>query len=46
MTDPIADHLADLRRARYSRSALATRERVLRSLPAPVLDVTREQVQD
>ena len=46
MTDPIADHLADLRRSRYSRSALDTRERVLRSLPAPVLDVTREQVQE
>ena len=46
MTDPIADHLADLRRARYSRSALATRERILNSLPAPVLDVTREQVQE
>lgn len=46
MTDPIADHLADLRRARYSRSALAARERVLRSLPSPILEVTREQVQE
>jgi len=44
-TDPIADHLADLRRARYSRSTLTSREHILCGLPEPLLDPDRESVQ-
>lgn len=44
-TDPIADHLDDLRRSRYSRAAITARERVLRSIPGDVLAVDRETIQ-
>jgi integrase len=46
MTDLIADHLAALRRARYSDAAIAGRERVLRSLPDPLLSPKREPMQE
>lgn len=45
MTDPIADHLDDLRRSRYSRAALNARERLLRSIPGDVLTADRDQIQ-
>lgn len=44
--DPIAAHLDDLRRARYSRSTLTAREHLLRGLPAPILEPTRDAIQD
>lgn len=43
--DPIRDHLDDLRRSRYSKAALAARERVLRDIPGDVLTVDREAIQ-
>lgn len=43
--DPIADHLDDLRRSRYSRAAITARERVLRSIPGDVLQADRETIQ-
>ena len=43
--DPIADHLADLRRSRYSKAALVARERLLRGIPGSVLDADREAIQ-
>lgn len=45
MTDPIADHLADLTRSRYSASTLAARERLLRSIPVDPLTADRETIQ-
>lgn len=43
--DPIAEHLADLARSRYSRAAITARERILRTMPQPLLDPSRESVQ-
>ena len=43
--DPIADHLDDLRRSRYSRAAITARERVLRSIPGDALQADRETIQ-
>ena len=44
-SDPIADHLDDLRRSRYSRAALSARERILRSIPGDVLTADRDAIQ-
>lgn len=44
-TDPISEHLADLRRSRYSQSALTARERLLRTIPGNPATVTREEIQ-
>lgn len=46
MTDPILAHLADLTRSRYSRATLDARERLLRSLPKPILDNDRATIQE
>lgn len=45
MSDPISTHLEHLERDRYSASTLRERERVIRSMPDPVLSLDREQVQ-
>lgn len=45
MSDPIDRHLDDLRRSRYSASTLENRGRLLRTLPEPLLDPTREAIQ-
>lgn len=45
MTDPIDDHLDDLRRSRYSRAALDARERLLRSIPGDPLTADRDVIQ-
>lgn len=44
-TDPIKDHLDDLRRSRYSKAAIVARERVLRDVPGDVLTADRETIQ-
>ena len=46
MTDPITDHLDDLKRSRYSRAALNARERLLRSIPGDILTADREAIQE
>ena len=43
--DAIRDHLDDLARSRYSRSAMTARERVLRSIPGDVLQADRDAIQ-
>lgn len=45
MTDPIADHLDDLRRSRYSHAALDARGRLLRSIPGDPLTADRDAIQ-
>lgn len=45
MSDPIADHLAYLARARYSPAAIHERERVLGTLPGDPLALTRDTTQ-
>lgn len=44
--DPITGHLDALRNARYSRATLDARLRLLHTLPQPVLELDRQQVQD
>lgn len=44
--DPITAHLGDLRRARYSKATLTAREHLLRCLPEPLLNPTREAIQE
>ena len=44
--DPIRDHLEDLARSRYSRSAMTNRERLLRSVPGDILAADREAIQE
>lgn len=44
MTDPIADHLDELRRGRYSKATLDARAALLATLPDP-LDLDREATQ-
>jgi integrase/recombinase XerC len=43
--DPIAAHLDDLRRARYSTATITAREHLLRGLPAPLLEPDRDAIQ-
>ena len=46
MADAIQDHLADLKRSRYSRAALNARARLLRSIPGDILTADREAIQE
>lgn len=46
MDDPIASHIADLKRSRYSQSAMVARERLLRSIPGDVLAADRDLIQE
>lgn len=43
--DAIAQHLADLRRSRYSRAAIDARERILGTLPGDITAPEREAIQ-
>ncbi len=45
MTDPIVEHLADLTRSRYSHATLDARERLLHTLPRPLLTNDRQTIQ-
>ena len=42
--DHLADHLADLRRSRYSAATLGARERTIRSIPGDPLTADREAI--
>ena len=45
MNDPIERHLQYLQEARYSHAMINERSRVLRSIPGPILELTRETTQ-